>query len=125
MLKTLVSNTYEVEARYDIPRGSNFKPPINERKGTIGNSNFPEVLQIKLGSRVMLIYNVDIPDLLVNGALGTVVGIECDKRGKIECIVVSFDKPGTGINQMKSIVQMNVRFGLMGWLVAYSTQFGN
>ena len=102
MLKTLVEQRYDIAAKYDIPKGSNFVPPIDESKGTIGKSNFSEIVQVKIGSRVMLVYNIDIPDLLVNGALGTVVGFEFDKRGEVECIIVSFDRPETGIGQMNS-----------------------
>ena len=73
-----------------------YRPPINESKGTIGRSNFSEVVQVKIGARVMLVYNSNIPDLLVNGALGTVIGIEFGKKGEIECIVVEFDSASCG-----------------------------
>ena len=58
----------------------------------------------------MLVYNIDIPDLLVNGALGTVVGIEFDKKGEVECIVVSFDRPETGTGQMNSFKQLATKY---------------
>ena len=110
MLRTLKTPLHEIKARYDIPKGSNFTPPIDKKKGTVGNSNFSEILQIKLGARVMLVYNIDIPDLLVNGALGTLVGLEFDKKGNVECIIVSFDKPETGVNQMKSFPEVTYKY---------------
>ena len=101
MLSTIHETTFEIHAKYDVPKRSNYRPFINERKGgTIGQSNFLDVLQVKIGSRVMLIYNVNIPDFLVNGALGTVIGIELDKNGNVECIVVRFDDPKIGMEQM-------------------------
>jgi hypothetical protein len=106
MLKTLKSPRYDKKAQYDIPKGSNFVPPIDKDKGTIGKSNFSEYVQVKIGARVMLVYNINIPDLLVNGALGTVVGFEFDKRGEVECIIVSFDNPETGIDQRNSFKQL-------------------
>ena len=48
----------------------------------------------------MLVYNSNIPDLLVNGALGTVIGIELGEKGGVECIVVEFDNLDTGLEQM-------------------------
>jgi hypothetical protein len=102
MLKTVKSPQYDQKARYDIPKGSNFVPPIDKDKGTIGKSNFSEYVQVKIGARVMLVYNINIPDLLVNGALGTVVGFEFDKKDEVECIIVSFDNPETGIDQRNS-----------------------
>ena len=106
MLKTIKSPQYDKKAQYDIPKGSNFVPPIDADKGTIGKSNFSEYVQVKIGARVMLVYNINIPDLLVNGALGTVVGFEFDKRGEVECIIVSFDNPETGIDQRNSFKQL-------------------
>ena len=102
MLKTVAAPRYDIAAKYDIPKGSNFVPPIDESKGTIGKSNFSAIVQVKIGARVMLVYNIDIPDLLVNGALGTVVGHEFDNKGEVECIIVSFDRPETGVGQMNS-----------------------
>ena len=49
----------------------------------------------------MLIYNVNIPDLLVNGSLGTVIGLEHAKGGNIEAIVVDFDHSDAGSDQMR------------------------
>ena len=110
LLKTLKSPQHNIAARYDIPKGSNFCPPIDENKGTIGSSNFSEIVQVKIGARVMLVYNIDIPDLLVNGALGTVVGLEFDKKGEVECIIVSFDRPETGTGQMNSFKQLATKY---------------
>ena len=58
LLKTLKSPQYDIAARYDIPKGSNFCPPVDENKGTIGTSNFSEIVQVKIGARVMLVYTV-------------------------------------------------------------------
>ena len=44
--------------------------------GTIENTNFLQELNLKVGSRIMIIYNVNIPDGLVNGQMGTVIGFE-------------------------------------------------
>ena len=48
----------------------------------------------------MLIFNICIPDLLVNGSLGTVVGIEFTKNGEVEAIIVAFDDPNVGLGKM-------------------------
>ena len=54
LLKTLKSPQYDITARYDIPKGSNFRPPIDEDKGTIGTSNFSEIVQVKIGHLCLL-----------------------------------------------------------------------
>ena len=44
----------------------------------------------------MLTTNLDVCDGLVNGSLGTVVGFEYNKEGRIQYIMVSFDDKEDG-----------------------------
>ena len=50
----------------------------------------------------MLIYNVDVSDLLNNGATGTVIGVEENQNGKITSVIVRFDNPKTGRESRKA-----------------------
>ena len=101
MLRKIKSNEIEITAKYDIPKGSNFEPSVNDW-GIVGDSNFSATLKLKLGARVMMIFNVCINDLLVNGALGTIVGFEFTASGDVEAIVVVFDNEEAGQMQRKS-----------------------
>ena len=49
MLRTISKELYEIQAKLNVPKGSNYKPTIDEGKGTIGRSNFSDVLQVKMG----------------------------------------------------------------------------
>ena len=62
------------KAEIDAPRG--FSPWIAKNKGTICKSPFMDTLILKIGIRAMIIANINIPDGLVNGSIGTVVGFE-------------------------------------------------
>ena len=53
-------------------------------------------LKFKIGARVILIFNIDVSDLLCNGALGTVLGVEEAQNGKITAVIVKFDNPVAG-----------------------------
>ena len=53
-------------------------------------------LKFKIGARVILIFNIDVSDLLCNGALGTVLGVEEGQNGKITAVIVKFDNPVAG-----------------------------
>ena len=109
LLKTLGTSLLEIEAKYEIPKGLKYTPSVNNY-GIVGESNLSEIVQVKLGARVMLVYNVNIPDLLVNGSLGTVIGFEFTKAGNIEAIVVEFDNSGTGLDQMKEFHHISSKY---------------
>ena len=44
----------------------------------------------------MLIHNIDVSDLLCNGALGILMGIELSKEGLVEKLIVKFDMQNAG-----------------------------
>ena len=44
----------------------------------------------------MLISNIDVADLLSNGSVGTVLGIEEGQNGTITAVIVKFDNPEAG-----------------------------
>ena len=58
----------------------------------------------------MLVYNVSIPDKLVNGSLGTVIGLEYTRPGHIEAIIVEFDHSVAGLDQMKEFPQISSKY---------------
>ena len=44
----------------------------------------------------MLIFDIDVSDLLCNGGTGTVVGIEESQRGNVSSVIVPFDNNAAG-----------------------------
>ena len=72
-----------------------FKPKI-DKAGRIGDTQYVDALNLKMGARVMLIFNIDVSDLLCNGSIGTIIGIEDDCKGTVRALVVKFDKPEAG-----------------------------
>ena len=100
MLRKLKTDMVEIQAKYNVPKASDFTPSVNEW-GIVGDSNFSDNLQLKIGSRVMMVFNISINDLLVNGALGTVVGFELSSSGSVEAVIVAFDNPEAGRQQRR------------------------
>ena len=49
----------------------------------------------------MLIFNVDVSDLLCNGTTGTVIGIEENEKGNMTAVIINFDNPKAGIEARK------------------------
>ena len=95
MLNTLKTDLVEVEA---IILPKNYKPKI--KNGRIDDTQFMELLQMKIGARIKLVNNIWTIDKLVNGSLGTIVGFEWknDKKGKAHVVAVSiaFDEIPVG-----------------------------
>ena len=71
---------------------SNFKPHI-QKDGTISDTGFLDILKLKVVGRVMVIYNIDVSDLLCNGAMGTLSAVEVTKDGSVDKFIVNFDMP--------------------------------
>ena len=74
---------------------SNFKPHI-QKDGTISDTGFLDILKLKVVGRVMVIYNIDVSDLLCNGAMGTLSAVELTKDGSVDKFIVNFDMPKAG-----------------------------
>ena len=54
--------------------------------------NLKKILTVKINARVMITTNMDVPDRLTNGAMGTVTNVVIDeKTGKMSAILVLFD----------------------------------
>ena len=104
MLNLLEGLLEEISANLMAPKG--YKPKFD--KGLVDNTQFAEKLRLKKSARVMIIVNVDIKDSIVNESLGTVIHfvktVSTDKDGnkkeEIRSIIVVFDDPETGLDQM-------------------------
>ena len=94
-LNNLIGELSEVKAKTICTMRKNYKPWL-KADGTIQDTNFADNLQVKIGSRVMLIHNVDVSDLLCNGALGFLIGIEKSRDKSVEKLIVKFDNPKAG-----------------------------
>ena len=73
----------------------NFDPPVG-KSGEVNKTNFQKELKIKVGAKVMLTYNVDVSDGLINGAFGELLGIIKDSKGNISKLIVKFDQDTIG-----------------------------
>ena len=96
MLSKLSSPLVKTEAIKIYPKG---RKPLIKSGGRLEDLNVVDVLSVKIGARVVMVYNVNTLDDLVNGSTGTVVGIETKQKEGVECIIVRFDKESMGSQQ--------------------------
>ena len=94
---------------YLIPFIPNYPPKYKYSTtewGTIDDTPFMETLRLKERARVMLVYNINVLDGLVNGAIGKVIEIkeEVQKDGPpiVSCVLVKFEDPDIGKEQRKT-----------------------
>ena len=60
MVNKLSRKLLSAKAMHCLPKGQ--KPYINLEKGTVGNTDFMENFEFKIGARCMMIYNIDLMD---------------------------------------------------------------
>ena len=106
MLNLVVGQEFMSIATVQGPKGYKYKVT----NGGIETTNFREKLRLKVGSRVSLIINLNVIDDLVNGALGTVVGIESNHQNEMEAIIVKFDQDKTGRAQRQKYPKLSAKY---------------
>ena len=80
----------------------NFKPPMRDKDGTVGQTGLKDVLNLKRGAKVMVIDNIDVSDGITNGTFGEFVDVVVTKSGQVDKLVVRPDDSSTGnINRTK------------------------
>jgi endonuclease/exonuclease/phosphatase (EEP) superfamily protein YafD len=95
MLEDMAGNTYYSKAK---DSGDDIKGMDLSKQAT-NTGNLQEHLELKVGARVILTNNMDVPDGLTNGAYGTIHGIISENENAlcIKTILVRFDSPKVGI----------------------------
>ena len=85
-------------------------PDIKKKDGTVDTTNFVAGLYVKVRARVSMVFNISLVDGLVNGALGTVVGIEKCGKDEVTSIIVAFDCPETGERQRERYPMLSKKY---------------
>lgn len=107
MLDTLSSEEVQIPAIKVHPTW--YKPTISYKDGSIDITNYLDTLVLKVGARVSLVFNISLIDNLVNGSLGTVVGIKT-KGDEVTCIMIAFDDPNAGQRQREKYPNLSKEF---------------
>ena len=92
-LNSIQGESVNLEAEITMPKG--YRLYITPH-GTIEDSQFRKTLSLKVGARVMVTFNIQISDSLINGALGNVIGFVYGSRNNVIAVMVQFDDPEVG-----------------------------
>ena len=101
----------ELPAIETLPKG--FISPVMPH-GTIGlrgnDTGFMKILYLRKQARVMMISNINTPDELVNGAMGTVADFIANDKGVVECLIVIFDSESCGEDQRNRYSEISAKY---------------
>jgi hypothetical protein len=80
--------------------------PRTDASGAVSGAPLQRNLQLKVGAKVMLTYNIDTCDCLTNGAFGEVVGFNFNKDGSLKQVHVHFYNDDCGRETWKNFVEL-------------------
>ena len=108
-LKSLPGELLELKAINHLTTQKNFKPKIHP-EGTIGMTSFMNELKLKLGSKVILIHNINTPDSLTNGQLGILIGVIKSTNEHTDKLVVKFNNENAGKDARKKSPGISAKY---------------
>ena len=98
-LSKLDSEPKTIKAVHVHPNRPGWRPPLDDY-GNVKDTPFKDVLHLKIGSRIMITYNIQSDDGLINGTMGTVVGF-AKEQGRIVKVLVECDNKEDGAKTRK------------------------
>ena len=99
MLNTNENALYSIQAVDEIPKNvsqAQINRALNKNQSETGG--LAATLKIKVNARVMLTYNINIEDRLINGQIGTVKTVIINTENKVAKIYIKFDDSKAGID---------------------------
>ena len=107
MLEKLDTPMVTIEAIKNYPKG---RRVTLKEDGRIEDLNVLNILRVKVGARVVMVYNVNTIDDLVNGASGTLIALEYNAKEEVECFIVRFDKDSAGQQQREKYPKYSEKY---------------
>ena len=105
-----VEYNIEIQIRHNIKSMTNYVPYV-EPAGNVRNTQLQKTLKLKISSRVLLTVNLNTNDLLTNGCLGTVVGVQLGENEEVKEVHVAFDNPAVGKEAMEKYPHLSQIYG--------------
>ena len=78
--------------------------------GAVRNTPLQKVINIKIGAKIMLTYNIDTCDSLTNGSFGEVLGLESARDGSISRVIVQFYEEKCGREKRKKFSKYEAQY---------------
>ena len=101
-LNELPGELFEFKAQVTSDTRGEFVPKL-DKGGQVTGTTLQYILNLKLGCKVMLTWNIDVCDTLTNGTLGQVIAFKRDSKNKVKYILIKFDDPRSGQERRKEL----------------------
>ena len=112
-LEEIESDEIEVKTIFKHPTKKDYEGPSHiDPTGNVPNTNLQKIFKFKIGCQIMLTYNINTVDCLVNGAIGVIVGVTYNSRGQPNDIHVSFSNPSHGLETAKKFPDLEEKYGV-------------
>ena len=99
-----------IRARHHHPTQKNYKPYIEPKEGAVGPTAFINELTLKLGSKVIIIHNIDVLDRLTNGQLGVLIDAIKTTKGEVDKLIVKLNTKNSGIQNRARFPGLAARY---------------
>ena len=103
--------TIEILIRHNLKSMKSYTPYV-EPAGNVRNTQLQKTLKFKISSRVLLTVNLNTNDLLTNGCLGTVVGVQLGENQEMKEVHVAFDNPNVGKEARQKCPHLSEIYGM-------------
>ena len=102
-----------LHAKHHHPTMKNFKPQIDKRDKVVAKTGLIDIIWVRIGVKVMIVRNIDVPDMLVNGQIGTlkevILTMRKDKK-EVEILVIELDNQRAGKENQKNNLQLSQKY---------------
>ena len=87
-----------------------FKPFIEKKEGAIGTTSFLDVIRVKIGSKFILIHNIDTADGVTIGQLGVLVHVIDTTDSKPDKLIANLQNKEVGVENRKIYPNLAKRY---------------
>jgi len=87
-----------------------YLPANIQADGTVGKTGFSDQLTLKVGAKVVMIWNVKTTDSLTNGQTGIVMAIVKNAKEEVDYVVVKFNQERAGKQKRSDNKQLEGKY---------------
>ena len=99
-----------LRAKHHTPTQKKFTPFISNKDGVVGSTQFMSHLILKPGAKVMIIHNIDVPDMLCNGQLGILEDMIKTDEKNVDILVIKLYNGKAGERNREKNPKLNEKY---------------